>query len=105
MAFCYFEDALKILFGLLVVLAVLYALRGRFRDSIVTMSNVKAPSCLEMVGNTTSEQDGHTYIIGSLRNNCEKTFGHVQVTFTLDRTDHTNLPPPLAYVYGRNLQA
>ena len=54
------------LLGLIAILAVVYAASGLFRDYLVSNSTGKGPSCLEMLGKTTSEVEGLTYITGSL---------------------------------------
>ena len=66
----------------------------------------KAPACLEVLGSTTSEEDGVTYIVGSLRNTCETKFSQVTVLFKLDR-----VPGPMegmsegsAYAYSRDVE-
>jgi hypothetical protein len=90
---------------LIAIFAVIYATRQRLQSYIGSMSGT-APECLEMLGSTTSEDDGHTYIIGSLKNNCDHAFGSVTVLFTLDRTNGPmgDFPEGSAYAYGRDIQ-
>ena len=44
-----------------------------------------SPSCLVLVGSTTREIDGKTKIVGTIRNDCKRSYDHVQVEFLLDR--------------------
>jgi len=48
--------------GLIAILILFYALMGWIKKRITTRATGKAPSCLAMLGNTTSEQEGLTYI-------------------------------------------
>ena len=56
-----------------------------FQDQLVSNAGSTSASCLAMLGSTTSEENGHTYIIGNIRNNCSRTVGSVTVFFKLDR--------------------
>ena len=67
------------------LLAIGYVTRTLFRDFILSATSDKAAACLEMLGNTTTEENGTSYIVGSVRNNCDRRFGNVMVTFKLDR--------------------
>jgi hypothetical protein len=92
----------------LVSLVILgYFTRPLFRNFIASATSDKAAACLEMIGNTTTEEDGHAYIIGSVRNNCDRTFGNVTVSFKLDRTagPMENMPEARATGYVRDLAA
>ena len=62
-----------------------YITRPLFRSFITSATSDHAAACLEMLGNTTTEENGITYIIGTVRNNCERKFGSVTVTFKLER--------------------
>ena len=61
--------------------------------------------CLEMLGKTTSEEEGLTYITGSLKNNCSRKFSLVTVVFKFDRTPGPtqNLPEAIAYAYSSDV--
>ena len=66
---------------------MVYAASGWFRDYLISISTGKGPSCLEMLGKTTTEEEeGLTYITGSIKNNCNRKFSHVVVVFKFDRT-------------------
>ena len=73
--------------GLIVLLCIFaagYITRPQFRSFILSATSDKS-ACLEMLGNTTTEENGSTYIAGSVRNNCDRKFGSVTVSFKLDR--------------------
>ena len=70
---------------LVCIFAAGYITRPLFRGFILSATSNKAAECLEMLGNTTTEEDGITYIVGNVRNNCDRRFGSVTVTFKLDR--------------------
>jgi hypothetical protein len=93
--------------ALIVILAVRYAAGEWFRNHLVSMTTSNASSCLEILGNTTTEEEGQTFIIGSIKNNCDRSFGQVTILFKLDRTGGPmeNLPEGVAYAYGRDVKA
>jgi hypothetical protein len=96
-----------------VILAVIafvaagYVARGLFRNYLAAYTGGKGPVCLEILGNTTTEDEGRTYIIGSIRNNCSRSFGNVTVLFKLDRTPGGafELPDAVGYAYVRDVKA
>ena len=95
---------MKVPTGLLVLIAILgviYAASGLFKDYIVSNSTGRGPACLELVGKTTREDAGRTYIIGSIRNTCTRKFSNVTVVFKLDRMPVAAemLPEGIAYAY------
>jgi len=93
--------------ALIVVLAAGYTARTWFRDYVGAMTGSKGPTCLELAGNTTAEEEGRTYIIGSVRNNCTRGFGQVTINFKLDRTPGpgVDLPQAVIYAYARDVNA
>ncbi len=94
--------SLGILAGIAVLIAI-YVQYGRVIRAI-TSSGAKAPNCVEMVGNTTSEDGGVTTIIGTVRNNCERKYGYVQVVFKLERGGNSDLPEGIVTASGRDLK-
>jgi hypothetical protein len=92
--------------ALIAILAAGYVARGWFRSYIVSMTTDKAPACLEVLGHTTSEEEGRTYIIGSIRNHCQRSFGHVTILFKLNRAPGASdgLPEGVAYAYGNDVK-
>jgi hypothetical protein len=98
---------MKALFGILVLIALALAARGLFQHFIVSTISSNSSDCLDVVGSTTSEVDGGTYITGSVRNSCDRDFGNVTISFKLDAT-----PGPFgtmsgggAFAYARNVKA
>jgi hypothetical protein len=73
--------------GLIIVLGVSYYLRTHFAEWITTAVSSSTPTCFELVGSTTSEDEGVTNIVGSIRNNCTRKYLFVQIVFTLDNTN------------------
>jgi hypothetical protein len=98
----------KIFSGLLALAALVamgYASQRWLRNHLSTTATGKAPSCLEIAGNTTSEDEGRTYIVGTIRNNCHRKFSKVTVLFQLDRPagPFGDLPEAVAYAYSRDI--
>ena len=95
----------QLIFGLLFILGVRYFVRGVFQG-VVHQATTNSTSCLALLGSTTSEQDGHTYIVGSVRNNCTRQFSSVTVSFKLDRPRGAmqNFSQAIAYAYTRDLK-
>jgi hypothetical protein len=89
--------------GLVAVLVVGYTLRTIYGRT-VSLATTETSSCLEMVGSTTTEDEGVTYITGSFRNNCGHDIGHVTVMFKLDQAPGA-FGPSQAYAYGNDVKA
>jgi hypothetical protein len=80
--------------GILIVVAVGYWIRTAFRSTMsAAMTAGVTPACLELMGSTTTEDNGVTKIIGSVRNSCDRKYGTVIVSFKLSRADQNG---PLA---------
>ena len=92
--------------GLIVLVAAGIFIRQRLTSvmSTVTAPTSQTSNCLEMVGSTTSEEEGTTYITGSFRNNCGREIGNVTVMFKLDQAPGT-FGLSQAYAYSRNVKA
>src|ERR1700682_1372993 len=88
---------------LIAILVLGCALTGCYPNSVTSTTTGKASGCLAMAGNTTREEEGLTYIVGTIKNNCDSKFGHVTVTFKLDREPGPteSLPEAIAYGYSR----
>src|SRR5262249_13592969 len=82
-------------------------LNDGFRSFVTSATADKAASCLSMVGNTTREENGFTYIIGSIRNNCDRKIDHVTIAFKLERPSGSkfNLPDAPILAYANDVQA
>jgi hypothetical protein len=85
-------------------LVVVYSVSDWVKQYLVTAVSAAPPTCLEMLGNTTTEENGITTIVGRIRNNCNREYALVQVGFKIDRTDTVGLPPAIVSAYGRDLQ-
>ena len=85
---------MKSIKGILLALIAFLALRYAFLygvQSIVTSASTNQASCLSMLGNTTRDVDGQTYIVGSIRNDCSRRMDHIVIKFKIDRPADSNL--------------
>jgi hypothetical protein len=87
----------------------LFALRSflheGFRQGLTNATRDHTGECLSLVGSTTREEKGFTYIVGSVRNRCEIKFTNVTVAFKLDRPDSkVKLPDAPILAYARDLK-
>jgi hypothetical protein len=101
---------MKIIAGILGIVALL-ALRSAFQDgfqAVVTSAvSDKSATCLALLGSTTSLEDGATYIIGNIKNKCDRKFGDVTITFKLDRPSSgpmAHMSEGIAYAYARDVE-
>ena len=93
------------LITLVCIFAAGYITRPLFQSFITSATSDKS-ACLEMLGNTTTEESGSTYIIGSIRNNCDRKFGSVTISFKLDRQHGPmeNFSEASVSAYSRDLE-
>jgi len=99
---------MKARFLALVVISVAgYFTRPLFEGFILSVASNKAPACLEMLGSTTTEDSGITYIIGTVRNSCDRKFSSVTVSFKIDhqRGPTGEFPEYTASAYSRNVES
>jgi len=101
---------MKVITGFLVVIGIFAVIRvtsGWFLNRVISEATSGTPACLEVLGNTTSEVEGRTYIVGSIRNSCERDYGSVTISFKLDRTPGPmgDMPEGVASAYSRNVKA
>lgn len=84
-----------------------YWIRTSFRETMTSLASDKVSSCLALLGNTTSEENGRTYIVGSLRNNCDRSFHQVTVLFKFSRASGKPdfMPDAGAYAYAGDVKA
>jgi hypothetical protein len=97
------------LIALICVFGGWYYLRTHFAGWILSATSGETPACLELVGSTTSEIDGVTHIIGSVRNNCDRKFLMVSISFKIARTNSDqavfrDFPEAVAVASVRDLQ-
>jgi hypothetical protein len=95
-----------IIVGIFVLLAIRQAFVNRVQDVVKTATTDQASTCLTMVGNTTSEIERSTYIVGSIRNNCDRKFMFVTIVFKLDLPSDAKfrLPDATAGAYLRDVK-
>jgi hypothetical protein len=86
--------------GILIVLAVRSALTDKYEKVMTAVVTDRPADCLKMVGSTTREENGRTFIVGTIRNTCERKIGNVTIAFQVDAADRTAFrtnAPILAY--------
>ena len=92
--------------GLVAILAIGYYIRGVVWNRVVSSATAPTSDCLAVLGSTTSEDEGRTYIVGSIQNNCDRNFGNVTVLFKVDNPNASgSFSEGVAYAYGRNVKA
>jgi len=94
--------------ALIAILGAGYAARVWFQNNIVSVvSGGRSSDCLEMAGSTTTEEEGATFIVGSIKNNCDHGFAQVTILFNVDRAPGAfgDLPEGVAYAYSRDVKA
>jgi hypothetical protein len=82
--------------GILVVFLLRFALNNQFKKVAAATSGGPA-TCLVMLGSTTREEAGATYITGSIRNDCARRVSNVTIAFkpeqsTDQKTGFPNAP-------------
>ncbi len=75
---------MKEVLGVVAVALVLLYIRSIYQGTTSAVTQGGDTSCLKVLGSTTSEQDGGTYIVGSVRNECGRNYPSVTVVFKLD---------------------
>jgi hypothetical protein len=80
--------------------------QGLFRDRLTSTVTANAADCVSMLGNTTNELDGVTYIVGTIRNTCDHPIGSVTVIFKLEQGYGSKSPwhEGFAQAYERDVQ-
>jgi len=92
-------------FGAVGLLALRSLLHDGYRQAITTATTDHTGECLSLVGSTTREEQGRSYIVGSVRNRCEMKFSNVTVAFKLDRPDSkVSLPDAPILAYAKDLK-
>jgi hypothetical protein len=114
---------MKIFLGILTVLALVafrQYLGDMFTTAVTGAVSADAAECISFLGSTTNEQEGRTYIIGSIRNKCEYRIDSVTIHFKVQRgyedsptyspvngrnqTPYRSIQPALEYAYVRDLK-
>ncbi|HTS61765.1 MAG TPA: hypothetical protein VMH28_07055 [Candidatus Acidoferrales bacterium] len=93
--------------GLLAILAVRSLIQNQYENVMAGVATGDASKCLAMAGNTTSEEDGRTYIVGSVRNTCTREIRQVTIAFKLDRQRDAkaDLPGAPVFAYVNDVKA
>lgn len=96
----------SVLLGLIVIFTLRYTYTSWMPSQVIAMSSSKSSSCLALLGSTTSVQDGQNFIIGNVKNNCDRKFGNVTVVFKVDRVSGPteSLPEAIVYAYNRDVK-
>lgn len=94
------------IFGLLAILGLRAFLQDRYRTVAASVTAGNAASCLTMLGNTTRETGGSTYIVGSIKNDCDRKIGQATIVFKADGSVDSNLGrrEAILYAYERDLE-
>lgn len=97
---------MKAVIGLIVILGIGYAIRTMFQHTMASVTSGSSLDCLAVLGSTTTEDEGRTYIVGSIQNNCDRSFGNVTVLFKVSNPGASgSFSEGTAYAYGRNIKA
>jgi hypothetical protein len=93
--------------GLILIVGIGYAIRGIYQHTMDSVTTGSSLDCLAVLGSTTTEDEGRTYIVGSIQNNCDRNFSNVTVLFKVDSTPGAfgSMPASAAYAYGHNVKA
>ena len=75
-----------VVLGAVALLGVRYAIREAFSSVVTAVTTDQAAACLSLSGSTTAVENGNTDIIGTIRNDCNRKFSQVTVSFKLDRS-------------------
>ena len=88
--------------GLIAFVGFRYGLLENYRRVAAAITGPGPSSCITLVGSTTSEEHGATYIVGSIRNHCRIAISHAAIAFRVDRTSDSNYrsdAPVIAYAH------
>jgi len=95
---------MKGILGLIAIIVAGYALRTGFGHFMNSVGNDKGSTCVELLGNTTTEEEnGPTYITGSVRNNCDYRISQITIAFKTDRTAE-NQSEDMAFAYSSDVK-
>lgn len=75
-----------VLLGVVIILGIRYAMQEGLRGVVTSVTSDQAAACLSLSGSTTAVEDGFTDIIGTFKNECNRKFSQVTVSFKLDRS-------------------
>jgi hypothetical protein len=75
-----------VVLGVAALLGVRYAIQEGFRSMVTAATSDQAAACLSLSGSTSAVENGNTDIVGTIRNDCNRKFSQVTVSFKLDRS-------------------
>ena len=93
--------------GLVAILGFGYYLRNVVWNGVASAVNRNDSACVELLGSVSTEDEGRTYITGTIRNNCERNMNSVTISFKVDSpSDSTvqGLPASTAFAYSNDLK-
>jgi len=70
--------------GVVALLGVRYAIQQAFSSVVTAVTTDQAAACLSLSGSTTAVENGNTDIIGTIKNDCNRKFSQVTVSFKID---------------------
>ena len=95
---------MKVALGIVALLIVVGArewIQEAFVTTITTAAKGGQSACVQMLGSTSSEEDGRTFIVGNVRSNCERSVSSVTLVFKVDNGRDSE---GVAYAYARDLK-
>jgi hypothetical protein len=100
------KEVLGCALGLVALLALRSFLQDRYETTMTAVATGRASHCLSLVGSTTREEDRSTYIVGSIRNHCDREIGHVTVVFKVAGSSDSkfNHRDAILYAYENNVK-
>jgi hypothetical protein len=90
-----------VLGGLIALILIAGGLRFVYSRVIsAATTDTDTSTCLMLEGNTTTVENGVTYITGTVRNDCDRGFSNVTVTFQLLGDDTFGQQTAMGYARG-----
>lgn len=97
--------AMCLLVGVIGLVVVRSAVNDGFQRFVGAVGSNPGTTCVSMLGNTTREENGLTYIVGTIQNTCRRPISSVTVIFKLDRPQGSfDGSRAIIYAYSRDLQ-
>ncbi len=85
--------------GLIAVILIAGGLRFVY-SRVMSAATTDTSQCLMLEGNTTTVENGVTYITGTVRNDCDRSFSNVTVIFNLFGDDTFGQQTVMGYARG-----
>jgi len=94
--------------GLIAFIAFRTVVHNTFRKLVTgaATASERRSACIVMAGNTTRDEEGATYIVGQIRNDCDQTINDVTISFQLDPGPESRFNTSGAYAiaYSRDVR-